>query len=59
MKETDRELNEVAQSSIEHMYLSEEGLVYQKQDLVFVQYNYCINHRSLYIFWPLMWNLKE
>lgn len=24
-----------------------------------MQYNYCLNDRALYLYWPLMWNLKD
>lgn len=57
--ETEQEQNEDMNSSLEQVYLSEEGQLFQKQDVVFVQYNHCISDRTLYLFWPLMWNLKE
>lgn len=57
--ETEQEQNEEMNTSLEQVYLSEEGQLSQKQDILFVQYNYCISDRTLYLFWPLLWNLKE
>lgn len=38
--------------------INEESIDNQKQDIIFVQYNYCIHDKTLFIFWPLMWNVK-
>jgi hypothetical protein len=56
--ETDTEMSVEVKEYFEHHFLSEEGLLSQRQDTVFVQYNHCFLADSLYLYWPLLWNLK-
>lgn len=37
----------------------EQGLLAQKQDIIYVNYSYCFFKRVLYLFWPQMWNVRE
>lgn len=59
VKIADSQLSEKFTEEFEHQYLTEEGIIAQKQDLLYVQYNHCFIKNSLILYWPLAWNIKE
>lgn len=59
VKIVDSQLSEEVTKEFKHHHISEEGLSASLQDIVYVQYNHCINRNVLYLFWPLEWNIKD